>query len=91
MLLKNKFTEIMEKEGIDIFISPAAIGPAPEGLKSTGDPVMNLPWTNAGLPVITVPSGQTSEGLPFGLQLAAKHETDEKLLKWAKNIAGLLI
>jgi len=88
--LKEKFKEIMNEEGIDIFISPSATGPAPEGLKSTGNPVMNLPWTNVGLPAITVPSGKTDKSLPLGLQLAASHGTDEKLLTWTIKISEIL-
>ncbi|MGZ9166881.1 MAG: amidase, partial [Anaerolineales bacterium] len=37
---------------LDAWIAPSTIGPAPKGLDSTGDPVMNLPWTQAGLPAI---------------------------------------
>lgn len=88
--LRNQFEKIMNEEGIDIFISPSAPGPAPEGIESTGDPVMNLPWTNAGLPTITVPSGKSRKGLPLGLQMSGRYEADEKLLKWAGNIAELL-
>ncbi|MFW5790832.1 MAG: amidase family protein, partial [Bacillota bacterium] len=88
--LRNKFKKVMDEEGIDLFISPSAPGPAPEGIDSTGDPVMNLPWTNAGLPAITVPAGKTEEGLPLGLQLAAGYGLDERLLKWACDIADLL-
>ncbi|MCZ7669145.1 MAG: hypothetical protein M5U34_19120 [Chloroflexi bacterium] len=29
----------------------------PAGLESTGDPVMDLPWTYAGLPTLTLPAG----------------------------------
>ena len=88
--LRSKFKKIMNDEGIDIFISPSAPGPAPEGIDSTGDPVMNLPWTNAGLPAITVSAGKTEKGLPLGLQLAAGYNQDEKLLHWAGEIAELL-
>lgn len=88
LILRNQLEEIMNQAGIDIFISPAAPGPAPEGIDSTGDPVMNLPWTNAGLPAITVPSGKSRKGLPFGLQLVSGYNTDEMLLKWADNISN---
>ncbi|MGM0421084.1 MAG: amidase [Bacillota bacterium] len=88
--LRNRLQETMKEKGIDIFISPSAPGPAPAGIDSTGNPVMNLPWTNAGLPTITVPAGKTVEGLPLGLQMSARYEADEQLLHWARNIAVLL-
>jgi Asp-tRNA(Asn)/Glu-tRNA(Gln) amidotransferase A subunit family amidase len=71
--------------GGDAWVSPAACGPAPAGLEGTGDPVMNLPWSHAGWPVVTVPGGVV-HGLPVGLQLAAPPGADEALLGWAEGI-----
>ncbi|GIS67275.1 MAG: hypothetical protein CM1200mP6_03430 [Anaerolineaceae bacterium] len=45
----------MDRDQIDLWISPSAPGVAPHGLDSTGDPVMNLPWTHSGLPTIGIP------------------------------------
>ena len=73
----------MDEEGIDCWITPAAPGPAPEGIDNTGDPAMNLPWTNAGFPAVTLPVGSTDDGLPLGLQLVAEYGADEDLLEWA--------
>jgi Asp-tRNA(Asn)/Glu-tRNA(Gln) amidotransferase A subunit family amidase len=57
---------------------------------------MNLPWTHAGLPVITLPAGKAAngldglDGLPLGLQCAADFMADEKLVGWTEGISGLL-
>jgi Asp-tRNA(Asn)/Glu-tRNA(Gln) amidotransferase A subunit family amidase len=75
---------------IDIWISPSTIGPAPRGLESTGDPIMNLPWTQAGLPVLNIPAGRTQDGLPLGLQLAGNWYKDESLLFWARDLEQAL-
>ncbi|MGM0591235.1 MAG: amidase [Halobacteriota archaeon] len=75
----------MEERGVDAWVCPAAPGPAPEGLVTTGDPVMNRPWTFAGLPVVTVPAG-TIDGLPVGLQMVARFGADESLLAWARRL-----
>jgi Asp-tRNA(Asn)/Glu-tRNA(Gln) amidotransferase A subunit family amidase len=75
---------------IDVWISPSTIGPAPKGLESTGDPVMNLPWTQAGLPAINLPAGKSPDGLPLGLQLVGNWYKDESLLFWAKDIEKAL-
>ncbi len=80
----------MRASGIDLWISPAATGPAPHGLASTGDPVMNLPWTYSGLPAITTPAGLTPGGLPLGLQLSGNWYHDEFLLAWAAGIEQAL-
>jgi Asp-tRNA(Asn)/Glu-tRNA(Gln) amidotransferase A subunit family amidase len=80
----------MEEAGIDLWICPPAPGPAPEGIHATGDPNMNLPWTHAGMPVVTVPTGQTVDGLPLGLQIVARFGRDEQLLTWAEQITTAL-
>ncbi|MBI4024524.1 MAG: amidase [Verrucomicrobia bacterium] len=85
--LRAELESAMTRNGIDLWVCPAATGPAPAGLASTGDPVMNLPWTHAGLPAVTVPAGKASNGLPLGLQCVAAHMADEHLLAWARRIA----
>jgi amidase len=37
-----------------------------------------------GLPVLSLPAGFGSSGLPIGLQLASNHYTDVQLLRWAR-------
>jgi Asp-tRNA(Asn)/Glu-tRNA(Gln) amidotransferase A subunit family amidase len=75
---------------IDLWICPSTVGPAPKGLNSTGDPVMNLPWTQAGLPAINLPAGKTQSGLPLGLQVTGNWYKDESLLFWAKDLEKAL-
>lgn len=84
--LKQTFMD----HNIDLWISPSTMGPAPRGLESTGDPVMNLPWTQAGLPVLNLPAGKDSNGLPLGLQLVGNWYQDEALLFWAKDLEATL-
>jgi Asp-tRNA(Asn)/Glu-tRNA(Gln) amidotransferase A subunit family amidase len=83
---REELREMMDEEGIDLWVCPSAPGTAPSGLESTGDPVMNLPWTQAGFPVLTIPSGKDSAGLPYGLQIVARPGDDEKLLDWARGL-----
>jgi Asp-tRNA(Asn)/Glu-tRNA(Gln) amidotransferase A subunit family amidase len=90
LVLRRTLARAMAENGINLWISPAAPGPAPRGLDSTGDPVMNLPWTHAGLPVISLPAGTDQAGLPLGLQLAGDWYADEALLLWAEQIAAKL-
>jgi len=71
-------------------VAPPAPGPAPEGIHATGSPVMNLPWTNAGVPALNLPVEFTRSGLPMGLQLVARFGEDEKLLAWAARVEGML-
>ncbi len=89
-LLRELLVSVMDVAGIDLWIAPAAIGTAPGGIASTGDPAMSFPWTNAGLPNIALPAGKI-DGLPFGVQLAGAFNQDEALLEWAAPIAELLL
>ena len=73
----------MDAEGIDAWVAPSAAGPAPEGLAGTGSPAMSLPWSQAGLPAVSVPAGTTAAGLPLGLQCVGRPGADEQLLALA--------
>lgn len=84
--LRERLSDIMKMTEIDLWVSPAATNTAPIGLESTGNPIMNLPWTHAGMPVISLPAGKDNNNLPWGLQIAASFMQDEKLLAWAKSI-----
>jgi Asp-tRNA(Asn)/Glu-tRNA(Gln) amidotransferase A subunit family amidase len=88
--LRQQLITLMDQSGVDLWISPAAPGSAPKGLESTGDPVMNLPWTHSGLPTLTLPSGNNKDGLPFGLQLTGRWYGDEVLLYWAADIEPMI-
>jgi Asp-tRNA(Asn)/Glu-tRNA(Gln) amidotransferase A subunit family amidase len=84
--LRAELTVLMESEGIDLWLSPPAKGPAPFGLESTGDPVMNLPWTHCGFPSLNIPAGLNKHNLPMGLQVSAGWYQDEALLHWGEEI-----
>jgi Asp-tRNA(Asn)/Glu-tRNA(Gln) amidotransferase A subunit family amidase len=81
---RTDMDRLMIEAGIDAWICPSTVGPAPRGLESTGDPVMNLPWTHAGLPVVGLPAGRHPSGLPMGLQVVGRGDGDERLLAHAE-------
>jgi len=84
---RSRIGERTQEAGVDLLLSPAAPGPAPPGIDDTGDPIMNLPWTHAGVPALTVPCGRV-EGLPLGLQVVAPFGADEELVSWGAAIAS---
>lgn len=84
--LRNQIHDVMDNKSIDLWITPAAPGPAPKGISTTGDPIMNLPWTHAGLPTISIPADKTDTGLPTGVQVIARFNNDEDLLAWADGL-----
>lgn len=88
--LRHELQTFMLQEQIDLWLCPAAQGSAPEGIQTTGNSIMNLPWTHAGLPAVTLPVGVAPNGLPLGLQVVGAFMADEQLLAWATTIAKML-
>ena len=87
---RDKMTQTMSDNNIDLWICPPTVGPAPKGLNSTGDPVMCLPWTQIGFPAINLPAGTNDEGLPMGFQIVGKWDSDEALLSWAGDLEKIV-
>jgi aspartyl-tRNA(Asn)/glutamyl-tRNA(Gln) amidotransferase subunit A len=86
--LRRQYQKEMEKlfYDFDVLLTPAARGPAPEGIASTGDAVMNGPWTLADFPTMTLPYALASNGLPVGVQITMLHPMEGTLLSVAKAI-----
>ncbi len=72
-----------------VILTPAAPGPAPLGLASTGNPVMNAPWTALGQPAISIPM-PVGTSLPLGLQLTAAVGEETRVLRTAVMVQKLL-
>lgn len=68
----------------DAILTPAATGPAPRGLDSTGNPVFCTLWTYLGAPAVTLPLLQSEDGMPLGVQLVARRGNDARLLRTAR-------
>lgn len=64
----------------DALLCGAALGPAPEGLGSTGDSLFNGLWTMAGTPAVTLPLFTAPNGLPMGAQLVGPVGGDADLM-----------
>ncbi len=88
--LRADLETLMAQAGIDLWVCPSAPGPAPKGITSTGSPLMNLPWTHAGMPAISLPAGYATNGLPLGLQCVGAFMTDEYLLEWTVPLAKIV-
>jgi Asp-tRNA(Asn)/Glu-tRNA(Gln) amidotransferase A subunit family amidase len=88
--LRAELESLMVQAGIDMWVCPSAPGPAPKGITSTGSPLMNLPWTHAGMPAISLPAGYAAHSLPLGLQCVGAFMADESLLQWAVPLAKIV-
>jgi Asp-tRNA(Asn)/Glu-tRNA(Gln) amidotransferase A subunit family amidase len=71
-------------ERYDAILTPPALGTAPKGLASTGDPVFCSLWTLLGMPAITLPLMKGENGLPLGVQLVGRKGYDARLLRTAR-------
>lgn len=90
-LLIQQFNELFEN--YDTLISPVAPTPAFKLGENTDDPlkmymtdVMTTPANLAGVPALSVPAGETAEGLPVGVQLIGQMKSDAALLALAKSM-----
>jgi len=72
--------------GLDAVLTVAAVGEAPIGLDTTGDPMFSRIWTLLHVPSISVPVLRGPHGLPIGLQLVAEGGADARLIEAAKWI-----
>ena len=90
-LLINQLNTLFEDH--DILLGPVSPTPAFKIGERVDDPIqmylsdiMTVPASLAGMPAISVPAGETSEGLPVGVQLIGPRQADAKLLAIAKSM-----
>lgn len=69
-----------------LILTPAAPGPAPKDLGTTGDPVFCGFWTYLGVPAVTLPLLE-ADGMPMGVQLIGARRDDGRLLRAARWLA----
>ena len=72
---KNRFAAIAPLA--DALISLSSPGPAPRGLGSTGDSVLNSPTSILGTPAVTAPM-LAIEGMPVGIQIVGQRRADAR-------------
>ena len=68
---------------VDAEGAPTAPAPAPEGLGSTGDASLCAPWSFAGVPAVSLPSGLAPSGLRLAIQLVQAAGAEARLLSVA--------
>lgn len=90
-ILINEYKKLFEE--YDALITPTAPTPAFSLGENTSDPIlmyladiMTVPVSLAGLPAISVPAGESKEGLPIGVQLIGNHKSDAALLALARKM-----
>lgn len=66
----------------DALIAPSTDNTAP-GVETTGKRDFQAPWSYSGLPVVALPSGLASDGLPASVQLVGRPDEEDQLLATA--------
>jgi Asp-tRNA(Asn)/Glu-tRNA(Gln) amidotransferase A subunit family amidase len=84
--IHESFLELFQQR-YDAILTPAAPGPAPKGLASTGDPSFCTLWTLCGMPAISLPLLESVDGLPLAVQLVGPRYGDARLLRTARWLA----
>ncbi|HET7008603.1 MAG TPA: amidase [Candidatus Binatia bacterium] len=87
--LHDSFVELFEQR-YDAILTPAAPSAAPKGLEATGDPAFCTLWTLCGMPSLSLPLLQNSDGLPMGVQLVGPRGGDARLLRTARWLSKKL-
>jgi aspartyl-tRNA(Asn)/glutamyl-tRNA(Gln) amidotransferase subunit A len=84
--IRHQFRQDMAQlfRRVDFLLAPAAPGPAPRDLTTTGDASFNSPSSFSGLPAITIPSGLGAAGLPFAVQFMGPAFAEDRLLGAAR-------
>ncbi|MCI0483592.1 MAG: amidase [candidate division NC10 bacterium] len=85
--IHESFVELFEQR-YDAILTPAAPGTAPKDLASTGDPSFCTLWTLCGMPAVSLPLLQGTNGLPLGVQLVGPRDGDARLLRTARWLAA---
>ncbi|WP_077624280.1 Asp-tRNA(Asn)/Glu-tRNA(Gln) amidotransferase subunit GatA [Sediminibacillus massiliensis] len=87
-LIKNDFDKVFED--YDVIIGPTTPTPAFKVGEIIDDPltmyandILTIPINLAGVPGMSIPCGFSSEGLPIGLQIIAKHFDESTMLRTA--------
>jgi aspartyl-tRNA(Asn)/glutamyl-tRNA(Gln) amidotransferase subunit A len=74
---------------IDALLFPAAPDVAPAGMK-TGDPRFIVPFTALGGPIVSIPVGTGTSGLPLGLMLIGAPGSDAVITSVAERVASVI-
>ncbi len=87
-IVKQNFDKVFEK--YDLLLTPTAPTTAFDIGSKINNPlemymsdILTVPVNVSGVPAISIPCGNDSEGMPVGLQLIAKHFDEETLLRAA--------
>ncbi len=87
-LIASDFTNAFEK--VDAIVTPVSPFPAFKLGEKVADPlemylsdIYTITASLAGIPGVSVPCGNSSEGLPIGMQILASHFEEAKMLKLA--------
>jgi Asp-tRNA(Asn)/Glu-tRNA(Gln) amidotransferase A subunit family amidase len=84
--IRRQFRQDMAQvfQHVDFLLAPAAMGPAPHDLTTTGDASFNSPVSFSGLPAITMPTGLNAAGLPLAIQFMGPAFAEDRLLAAAR-------
>ena len=91
-LIIKEYEEAFKK--CDFILTPVSPSPAFKLGEKVNDPVsmyledvMSVPLNLAGIPGLAIPAGETTDGLPVGLQIVGPRRSDKALLSFASTIA----
>lgn len=92
-LIINEYNKAFEQ--CDFILTPVSPNPAFKLGEKVDDPIamyledmMSVSLNLAGVPGLTIPVGETAEGLSLGLQLVGPRRSDRDLIRFAEQLAN---
>ncbi|KAF5007773.1 hypothetical protein FDECE_5897 [Fusarium decemcellulare] len=85
--LRPRFDAIADR--YTAILVPSVLDEAPEGLDSTGNPVLAATWTALHTPVLNIPGFRGPNDMPVGVSLVSPRFRDRHLLKVGKEVGPI--
>ncbi len=93
-MLKKEFIRVFQD--VDVIATPTSPVPAFSIGEKSHDPlamyladIFTVPVNIVGVPAISIPSGVSSSGLPFGMQFIALHNREDLLFTYGRDLERL--
>ena len=89
----------LPSQGVDIILTPVSLGPAPSRqhaeqlgpVRSSVYDWYTVPVNLAGVPAVSIPTGNSEKGLPIGMQLIGRWFDETTLLRAARAVEILVL
>lgn len=94
--IRDDFSQVFEEEDVDVVVAPTGPTTAFRIGEKIDDPlamylsdIYTVPANLAGIPAVSVPIGNDSQGLPIGMQIMGPHFSETRILQLGAEIESV--